>query len=632
MLNSARKKLEEAINHNYPHDNSVFWKSKNGNYNYMIINLGTLPSQPILKYTQLPGLYPIPDNYEIETSWGRSKKNYVQASINYIEKVPHFKIEWTYNEQTYVIVSPISPSDASNKYCNIQYSGKKTAFSGILIFGLQLYEELNNAIPKKNLHNVNKIKRMAKNLIDNFEAKKNKVWHPADNPKLKEIVIEAGEQPWLIKFEKDEQLEQKKAQKIVQIMDESNISRRGYRSLTATSKDLPKEWLVSEKKHNIDEIMQMHIPLLVFDMKSQISNSDSDSDSDSDSNNEENVITLEKGGYRSISKILQFLMPKLVASQILNYETPKIYLRVSGDGRNVGKKKNHVMVTLAILNDKKNIMKPEKHYTISLFSGKESYTSLKIALEPIRNELQELYKKWASMHLMHLTFARALEECKNNGHFVDEMRELICEEMNTIGVKFEFWEDYETKVWKYKSLMGPDKLKVIENFNLNIMLPPVRATKVQKLWLGFCELYKMLGQDKLTGNLFRNKAQEWLDMFLTPSQVIPGTNTIIKGLYTPSDITPYMHVLINHVPEFIDIHSQWGLGAFSCQPVEKKNHQHVSTFFAKTLKDGGEKNFQKSAIMEILKMENRALYFWRFDDTLTLPKYKKINIVNSDKV
>jgi len=31
-------------------------------------------------------------------------------------------------------------------------------------------------------------------------------------------------------------------------------------------------------------------------------------------------------------------------------------------------------------------------------------------------------------------------------------------------------------------------------------------------------------------------------------------------------------------------------------------------------------------------MENRALYFWRFDDTLTLPKYKKINIVNSDKV
>ncbi|RIB29836.1 hypothetical protein C2G38_2292369 [Gigaspora rosea] len=226
----------------------------------------------------------------------------------------------------------------------------------------------------------------------------------------------------------------------------------------------------------------------------------------------------------------------------------------------------------------------------------------------------------------------ALDECKNNRHFVDKMRELICDEMNNIGVKFEFWEDHETKAWKSKSLMGPDKLKVIENFNLNIMLPPVRATKVQKLWLGFCELYKMLGQDELTGSLFRNKAQEWIDLFLTHSYVISSANAIVKGLYTPSDITPYMHVLIYHVPEFIDLHLRWGLGAFSCQPVEKKNHQHVSTFFAKTLKDRGEKNFQKSAIMEILKMENRALYFWRVDGTLTLPKYKKISIVNSNKI
>ncbi|CAG8561174.1 25438_t:CDS:2 [Gigaspora rosea] len=369
MLNSARKKLDGTINQNYPHDNTVFWKSKNGNYNYTVINLGTLPLQPILKYTQLPGSYSIPDNYEIETSWGRSIKNYVQASINYVEKTPHFKIEWTYNEQTYIVVSPILASDASIKY----------SFSGIVIFELQLYEELSRAISKRkplqyvnplsdlsNVSHRNKIKRVAVNLFNNFEAKKNKIWNSADNPKLKNIVLEAD-----------------------------------------TSYDLPKEWLVSEEKHNIDKIMQMHIPLLVFDMKSQIQNSDSDS--------EEDVTTLEKGGYCSISKILQFVIPKLVAS-----------------------------------------------------------------------------------------------------------------------IKFEFWEDRETKAWKSKSLMGPDKLKVIENFNLNIMLPPVRATKVQKLWLGFCELYKMLGQDELTGSLFHNKAQEWIDLFLTPSHVIPGANAIVKGLYMPN--------------------------------------------------------------------------------------------------
>ena len=76
--------------------------------------------------------------------------------------------------------------------------------------------------------------------------------------------------------------------------------------------------------------------------------------------------------------------------------------------------------------------------------------------------------------------------------------------------------------------MGPDKLKVIENFNLSIMLPQARATKVRKLWSGFSELYKMLSQNKVTGNSFHIKAREWLSIFLTPSRIIPSTNTIIS--------------------------------------------------------------------------------------------------------
>ena len=48
---------------------------------------------------------------------------------------------------------------------------------------------------------------------------KKKIWHPVDNSKIKELVLESGEQPWLIKFEENRQLEEKKAQKIVQIID-----------------------------------------------------------------------------------------------------------------------------------------------------------------------------------------------------------------------------------------------------------------------------------------------------------------------------------------------------------------------------------------------------------------------------
>ncbi|CAG8650505.1 9456_t:CDS:2, partial [Dentiscutata heterogama] len=231
-------------------------------------------------------------------------------SIDYVERIPNFIIEWIYNNQKYIVVSQTSPSDASNKYCNVR---KKTAFSGILVFGLQLYEELIKAIQKKshsrcvkplsdlsNYSYRNRTKRAAKNLFDDFEAKKNKIWNPKNNPRLKKIVLEAGKQPWVVKFDEDQQLEKKKARKIVQSMDQSNISRRGYRALTVASQDLPKEWLISREKHKIDEIMQKHIPLLEYDMI-QMQNNDSDDSDELDEldelDSEKITNTLEKGGY-----------------------------------------------------------------------------------------------------------------------------------------------------------------------------------------------------------------------------------------------------------------------------------------------------------------------------------------------
>ncbi|GET54240.1 hypothetical protein GLOIN_2v1799695 [Rhizophagus irregularis DAOM 181602=DAOM 197198] len=51
------------------------------------------------------------------------------------------------------------------------------------------------------------------------------------------------------------------------------------------------------------------------------------------------------------------------------------------------------------------------------------------------------------------------------------------------------------------------------------------------------------------------------------------------GLYRPKDVTPYMHVLVHHLPEFMEQHQKFGLSAFSCAFVEKKNHDQVSAFF-----------------------------------------------------
>ncbi|GET62289.1 hypothetical protein GLOIN_2v1785497 [Rhizophagus irregularis DAOM 181602=DAOM 197198] len=96
------------------------------------------------------------------------------------------------------------------------------------------------------------------------------------------------------------------------------------------------------------------------------------------------------------------------------------------------------------------------------------------------------------------------------------------------------------------------------------------------------------------------------------------------GLYSPSAITPYIHVLVYHISEFMEIHKQWGVKAFSCAPVEKKNHQQVTYFFRQSFKGGGSKH--KSVIKEILEYESRSL-FYLFDDVVTsTPKPKKLNI------
>ena len=85
-----------------------------------------------------------------------------------------------------------------------------------------------------------------------------------------------------------------------------------------------------------------------------------------------------------------------------------------------------------------------------------------------------------------------------------------------------------------------------------------------------------------------------------------------------------MHVLVFHVPEFTHIHRRFGLSAFSCSGVEKKNHKQVCYFFSKSMKDGGKTQTRYSAILEILLCENRYLYFQKDNITITKHQPKRL--------
>src|SRR5438270_1293943 len=75
---------------------------------------------------------------------------------------------------------------------------------------------------------------------------------------------------------------------------------------------------------------------------------------------------------------------------ILNPDNPIINLRISGDGRNVGCKVKHVIITYTILDNFTNLHKVDYHYTILLYLDNESYELLQKIIVPMASELNDL--------------------------------------------------------------------------------------------------------------------------------------------------------------------------------------------------------------------------------------------------
>ncbi|PKY30620.1 hypothetical protein RhiirB3_447790 [Rhizophagus irregularis] len=143
---------------------------------------------------------------------------------------------------------------------------------------------------------------------------------------------------------------QTKLDAIVRVCDEALLSRDGYRHLAA---------VVPSLFQDIDQF-----------------NGDNNSDeraSDTLVNNNE----VGNGAYRSLSTLLKILIPVWKGR-----ENPVIipgdilHIKLGGDGRNVGRKQNHVMVTFCLLNEKDDVLKPNHQYSICLCIGKEKYETL----------------------------------------------------------------------------------------------------------------------------------------------------------------------------------------------------------------------------------------------------------------
>ena len=542
---------------------------------------------------------------------------------------------------------------------------------------------------------------MSKQVFSDFTNISKQYYNPVDQPLLEEIKFSVKEHKFKVKT--NENIENVEAQRhknkaMVMAIDKGPISRDAYRNLATIEDELPREWMIAEQRIQINKEMNEKIKITALEMPQDINIDSVENPDIFDSEIIDEVTTLiGKSGQRSIKDILNYIVPDLVKRHILNLKQKIINLRISGDGRNVGRKVKHVMLTFAILEDIDNIHNPNNHYTVVLYPGSENYKSLDVSTALLRDELRELAeiglniegvhwmfnlyfssdwkflticlgfnsanslffcpwctiskkdvaninKEWKiskqmdnldtynghnltplfnmipldhwipdELHVMLRITDRlwclVLHEIKETGFFNDAAREIIVKEMNRIKVHFYFWKEKEHQTWSYTSLMGQDKLKVLQFFDLSKILPPTRARAIRMLWNGFYDLYIAIRDPNTDPNVFKNNARMWLRIFLTPSTGSPNDNNFVQGLYRPNDLTPYIHVLVFHIHELMEKHKKWGLKAFSCAAVENKNHQQISQFFRKTLRDGGKGLNRKSAIIQILEFENRNLYY-----------------------
>lgn len=160
----------------------------------------------------------------------------------------------------------------------------------------------------------------------------------------------------------NDETETLKLDAITRICDENLISRDNYRSLSYIEPQLLREHIIAQRKNEITKLMHNKIQIKNFNLEkesNQLTTLD-DEEPDQIMINEKEV---GNGVFCSIQDYLQILIPiwKCSTPSVLQ-PGDTIKLKLGGDGRNVGRKQNHIMLTICLLNEKDEVLKPDHQY------------------------------------------------------------------------------------------------------------------------------------------------------------------------------------------------------------------------------------------------------------------------------
>ncbi|RHZ49459.1 hypothetical protein Glove_520g20 [Diversispora epigaea] len=390
------RNIESSINKENDRDESA----EGPNIDNQVLE-GTYPITP--KLTQKPNCnnvpqYPIPDNYIVETEIAergvKCETKYVSNSkVNYTVAWKEGCAEWSVN-------STKSASAVVNLFLK-KINWKNSKLSGPRVFGFDI-EPLHNIRIQMNPNSiittkVNKQIRPFEDITSRSQQHKRlksfgkDVKKTVDELIVKHKLTDSSEQsiifPHYIEFEyKENQIQIKfknldskiRLDAVVRVCDEALLGRDGYRHLAAVVPSLFREYLVADRRNEINKLINAQIPVEIFNIDQDVNQSNTNNYNSEIINDilvDNNEIG--NGAFRSLVTLLKILIPIWKKGEnpvIIPGDT--LYIKLGGDGRNVGRKQNHVMITFCLLNEGEEVLKPDKQYSICLYIGKETYEIL----------------------------------------------------------------------------------------------------------------------------------------------------------------------------------------------------------------------------------------------------------------
>ncbi|PKB95006.1 hypothetical protein RhiirA5_437561, partial [Rhizophagus irregularis] len=396
-----KSRTNRNFHEDYPNNPYIYAQYTSGGKNfcskYKIIALGHYPQN--VKYTQKNkhGVqYQIPDGYIVKTEIA-GQMLCCETKYTFADKVL-YTIMWKEGRAEWMVSSERSASGAVSAFLK-KTNRKKSQYSGTHVFGFDIEVLHQVRIEQFRKPSTDKV------IIDKRKRPLNEVQSVSQQNKryasfgkeaheqIKQLIIkhqmvlesgnpiciynmELGCENQIINIKYSSIIDNARLDAYVRACDEALLGRDGYRRLAAVEARLIREYQVAQRRIEITKSIndQIHIGILNFDK--ELNRQPILDDDDESQDNPDGIVVDEQeignGVYRSIRSLLKILIP--IWNKLILQPGDTINLKLGGDGRNVGRKQNHVMITVCLLNEKDEVLKPDHH--ICLYVGKENYETL----------------------------------------------------------------------------------------------------------------------------------------------------------------------------------------------------------------------------------------------------------------